>query len=1085
MQYNLSYESNSAPGGSSSADPFPNPSDGVYHPDEEDPYSEYQPRSSACLDEPWSPNRQGGSTALRLAKPPTKRTKGGHTVVGPLPPGKTHPDKEWRKQNRRPPDEKAKWQNLSARQRAALRAVNLQTIEAHPGPAGRPPQRPLDFTIFATQEEVNYLIFLLETHVQHGNFQTTFQHRTTDTFHILLPMHDGRGGEEWCIPLHLYPLMLNRSAWMRELLREGIEPHPGPPKKDVITPCREWERCKRPGAHQHRMGALKGPEKRIVERSPKSEAGITTYEQCNNLYLSDCFRYVDDPKAGPQAPKIKKYVAHFHAKEGKDHALQDEEVKSQRSIRRELEEDELADQDLKDQLEQEDEGDQPKRTRTKKVYRPVQPRIVQKRAWEEKDDGSAAHAAVVDADDGKNPISESVKPLATDESRVARRERRRDEPPKQSVLRKIPNRPRPPPALAQDAEPPTHAASCRLLRLPFMSSSVGSLPAVGFAPLPIVTANGALVLPAPQSVALKTQTSTSTSTSVVVASVTATSTSTSISTTVAATVATTTTTATSSQTLVVTGPAAAPSASSVPPAQPPQAPVVPPPAPLLPPQNVAPQPPKMAPAAMSRVRWLPILGPVPEVPHTPPQPPAVFAGLGALPAVALQADEEEKEEEIEEAPDVARTRVRNKLDTQLGVDIAGPSKDGRPSKWDNPFVIVGRQGRQEALLTYWKWLMGERQRTLREDARHTLRGAVLLCTCPPQPCHGELLAIVADSSDDHHIALPRDYFRRILVAPDPLAITAHEREEHNRARDWERAFGHVPQANPTPSAPPLYLGPPNVPQLTMVSPGRCPEPRGPRQRPGVETAPVEHSWELYLDGMGPRPKGPLPPNVQIVSVMTNIDAKDRIRWRSFGQTIFDLAARFWSPNDLGGDFITPRGWLRPRREHTESSRKFFRLFWSDAEWLQWRRKPSSDIIVWLKESGMRSFVNVPVFMDLAILVYGHQNVACSQAIFRDMTANDALPALLNRIVGGEPTTAGVVNAARQISNNPRFQYWASHRQTLVNTVCFLQNQVMLRTLYNWASSPTGTRPPTFPSVPTIGLVRPTAGSFASGLSTVR
>lgn len=78
----------------------------------------------------------------------------------------------------------------------------------------------------------------------------------------------------------------------------------------------------------------------------------------------------------------------------------------------------------------------------------------------------------------------------------------------------------------------------------------------------------------------------------------------------------------------------------------------------------------------------------------------------------------------------------------------------RPSSWGNPFthrggtlgeVIVA--SRAEAIQRYGEWLLLE-QPELVERARRELKGQVLGCYCLPRACHAELLAEVAEATDD-------------------------------------------------------------------------------------------------------------------------------------------------------------------------------------------------------------------------------------------------------------------------------------------------------------------------------------------------
>jgi len=70
---------------------------------------------------------------------------------------------------------------------------------------------------------------------------------------------------------------------------------------------------------------------------------------------------------------------------------------------------------------------------------------------------------------------------------------------------------------------------------------------------------------------------------------------------------------------------------------------------------------------------------------------------------------------------------------------------GRPSKWGNPFVI-GRDGdRAEVIDRYRAYL---RHRPELVAALGELRGRQLACHCSPQPCHGDVLAELADGYAD-------------------------------------------------------------------------------------------------------------------------------------------------------------------------------------------------------------------------------------------------------------------------------------------------------------------------------------------------
>lgn len=63
---------------------------------------------------------------------------------------------------------------------------------------------------------------------------------------------------------------------------------------------------------------------------------------------------------------------------------------------------------------------------------------------------------------------------------------------------------------------------------------------------------------------------------------------------------------------------------------------------------------------------------------------------------------------------------------------------GRPSKWGNPFVLGHAATPEEAVADYRHWpdLLA---------ALPELKGETLGCWCAPPPCHGDVLAELADA----------------------------------------------------------------------------------------------------------------------------------------------------------------------------------------------------------------------------------------------------------------------------------------------------------------------------------------------------
>lgn len=67
---------------------------------------------------------------------------------------------------------------------------------------------------------------------------------------------------------------------------------------------------------------------------------------------------------------------------------------------------------------------------------------------------------------------------------------------------------------------------------------------------------------------------------------------------------------------------------------------------------------------------------------------------------------------------------------------------GRPSVWGNPFVVGHDGTRAEVIVKYEEWLRGNSG--LVALAKKHLKGKVLGCWCSPLPCHGDVLARIAE-----------------------------------------------------------------------------------------------------------------------------------------------------------------------------------------------------------------------------------------------------------------------------------------------------------------------------------------------------
>jgi hypothetical protein len=70
---------------------------------------------------------------------------------------------------------------------------------------------------------------------------------------------------------------------------------------------------------------------------------------------------------------------------------------------------------------------------------------------------------------------------------------------------------------------------------------------------------------------------------------------------------------------------------------------------------------------------------------------------------------------------------------------------GRPSKWGNPFVVGVDGERGECIELYREWILT--QPDLLADVSE-LKGKKLGCWCKPRPCHGDVLAELAENATE-------------------------------------------------------------------------------------------------------------------------------------------------------------------------------------------------------------------------------------------------------------------------------------------------------------------------------------------------
>lgn len=85
-------------------------------------------------------------------------------------------------------------------------------------------------------------------------------------------------------------------------------------------------------------------------------------------------------------------------------------------------------------------------------------------------------------------------------------------------------------------------------------------------------------------------------------------------------------------------------------------------------------------------------------------------------------------------------KVYNKKDSAIPINAV---YIGRPSKWGNPFVI-GKDGtRQEVIVKFERWILGQPQLLAQLNE---IKGRDLVCWCAPEACHGDVLAKLANNN---------------------------------------------------------------------------------------------------------------------------------------------------------------------------------------------------------------------------------------------------------------------------------------------------------------------------------------------------
>ncbi|MCQ1536670.1 DUF4326 domain-containing protein [Methanosarcina sp. KYL-1] len=109
--------------------------------------------------------------------------------------------------------------------------------------------------------------------------------------------------------------------------------------------------------------------------------------------------------------------------------------------------------------------------------------------------------------------------------------------------------------------------------------------------------------------------------------------------------------------------------------------------------------------------------------------------------------------DIKETKEFKETIVRSKRKNQIKelerckaiYEEENTVKIDRTTKWGSPFAI-GRDGSREEVMEKYRDYLRKRPDLLRAIPKE-LPGKVLVCWCWPDPCHGDILAYLANNPD--------------------------------------------------------------------------------------------------------------------------------------------------------------------------------------------------------------------------------------------------------------------------------------------------------------------------------------------------
>lgn len=193
---------------------------------------------------------------------------------------------------------------LSARQLATLRALRLATVEPNPGPEDQQTLYrrvvPRAYRVRNAAVFHDCLVRAIRTNLLALPFTTVAMAHPPDYLIVLITSVHGE--LVYRIPEHEYWIYrTHRDAWLRDLLREGVEPNPGPPPPPCSRPT-----CRFAGTlHFHR----RPPQRPAPRQQPANQNAANAARRIN---LARAFYPCVRPDGSPKPLDECQIREHYH-----------------------------------------------------------------------------------------------------------------------------------------------------------------------------------------------------------------------------------------------------------------------------------------------------------------------------------------------------------------------------------------------------------------------------------------------------------------------------------------------------------------------------------------------------------------------------------------------------------------------------------------------------------------------------------------------------------------------------------------------------------------------------------------------------